>query len=157
METKTILVNKKAKFNYTLIETFTAGLVLEGWMVKAIRQGKLNCSDGAYVYPIKGKMILNGIHINAGSTVYRGVGIKEVNENPEITLLLNKKEIQKMIGGQSIKGYTIVFNELFWQGNLIKARISLAKGKNNQDKRETIKERDNKRELDRVVKSVNKG
>lgn len=152
---KSILNIKSVGFNYEILEEYVAGLVLDGWMVKAIREGKISCADGSYVsINSKGEAYIDGVNIKASEKVMKGIGLKEVNERPSIKLLLNKKEISRMIGLQKEKGYTIVLKSLFWKGHLVKANIAVAKGKKLYDKRQDIKDKDVKRDLDRVMKQV---
>lgn len=147
---KIIARNKKINFNYETIETFKAGLVLEGWMVKSIRAGKVSLSDGSYIKIINNIPILMGLNIKA---LEQKNTFTKKDEQPSIKLLLNKKEINKLIGGVSREGMTIVLREIFFERHLVKANICLVKGKNNYDKRQDIKEKDSKREIYKAIKS----
>ena len=146
----TILKIKKVNFEYETMEDFKAGVMLEGWMVKSIRARRISASDGVYVHIQNGEAFLIGLNISA---LKQTNSFKEINEQPTIKLLLNKKEINRLIGSTKEKGYTVVLKELFWQDHLVKANIALVKGKNLRDKRQTIKERDAKREADRAIKN----
>lgn len=140
---------KKSHFEYETIEKYTAGVVLSGWMVKSIRAGKISASDGAYVQVKNGEMFLLGIHLRACIETNT---FSPVMETPTIKLLLNKREIERISSAVNEKGLTVVLHRLYWQGHLVKADISLARGKNLQDKRRTIKEREGKIEADRAMK-----
>tara|TARA_Y100000588_G_scaffold58958_1_gene57611 strand:+ start:35666 stop:36130 length:465 start_codon:yes stop_codon:yes gene_type:complete len=145
----TILNIKKTNFEYEIVESFKAGLVLEGWMVKAIRARKISASNSVYVNIFKGEAYLEGINI---TSLKETNSFKDINEQPRIKLLLNKKELNKLIGAQQEAGFTIALQNIFWEKHLVKANIALAKGKNVRDKRRTIKERDIKRETARELK-----
>lgn len=145
----TIVYNKKINFEYKVEETFEAGLVLEGWMVKALREKRVSVSQGVYVQIKNGEAYLVGLMINpleSTSTHHK------VDPQPTIKLLLKKKEISTLIGKKERDGYTIVLRDLYFKKQLIKGTIAVAKGKNSYDKRQTIKERDSKREASRAIK-----
>lgn len=149
---KTILKNRKINFDYEIIEEFKAGLVLEGWQVKSLRQGKVSSSDGLYVRVLNGIPVLMGLHIKALNETNT---FKKIDENPTLKLLLTKREINKMIGSQNEKGLTMVLKELFFEKNLIKARIAIVKGKTSFDKRNDLKKKEMDREADKAIKSKN--
>lgn len=143
-----IAINRKARFEYSIEETFEAGIVLTGWEVKSLRAGKANVAD-SYVILRQGEAWLLGCEImplNSAST--------HVKTEPNRTrkLLLHKKEISKLIGAKERKGYTIVALKLYWKENLAKIQIGIAKGKKLHDKRQTIKERDWQRNKQRILK-----
>ena len=142
---KIIINNKKSSFNYELVETFKAGLMLEGWMVKSMRAGKVSASDSVYIRIVKGEAFLVGLHITAMKTTSN---VASIDEQPVIKLLLNRKEINKLISGQSEKGYTIVLKDVFWEKQLVKATICLGRGKKLHDKRQSLKDKQNNRESD---------
>jgi len=143
-----IAENKKASFNYFFEERFEAGMVLEGWEVKAAREGKAQLTDG-YVVIRNGELFLIGCLINPLKTASSHV-------NPEAArtrkLLLHKDEIRRLIGKVEQKGYTLVPINLHWKNGRVKCEIALAKGKAEHDKRDTIKEREGKREVERAMK-----
>jgi SsrA-binding protein len=144
-----IVENKKARFDYFIEENYEAGLVLEGWEVKAIRAGRAQIKEG-YVVLQQGAFHLIGAHITAlpeAST--------HVNPDPVRTrkLLLNADEIKKLIGKVEQRGYTLVPLNLHYKDGRIKLEVGLAKGKKLHDKRETEKERDWKREQSQLMKS----
>jgi SsrA-binding protein len=140
--------NKKALFNYAIEERFEAGMVLQGWEVKALREGKVQLTDG-YVVVRDGELFLIGCQINPLRTASTHV-------NPEAArtrkLLLHKDQISRLIGKTEQKGFTIVPLNLHWKNGKVKCEIALAKGKAEHDKRDTIKDREGKREVERAMK-----
>ena len=144
-----IAENKKAIFNYFIEERFECGMVLEGWEVKAVREGKVQLTDG-YVVIRDGELYIIGVLINPLKSASTHV-------NPEAArtrkLLLHKDEIRRLIGKVEQKGYTLVPLNLHWKNGRIKCEIALAKGKAEHDKRDTIKDREGKREVERALKS----
>ena len=147
-----IAENKKAFFDYFIEERFEAGLVLEGWEVKAIRANRAQIKEG-YVILKQGAFYLIGAHISAlpeAST--------HVNPDPVRTrkLLLHKEEIKKLIGRVEQRGYTLVPLNLHYKGGRIKLEIGLAKGKKQHDKRDAEKEKDWKREQQQLMKQKTK-
>ena len=140
--------NKKAAFNYFFEERFEAGVVLQGWEVKAARGGKAQLTDG-YVVIRNGELFLIGCLINPLQTASTHV-------NPEAArtkkLLMHKDEIRRLIGKVEQKGYTLVPIQLYWKAGKVKCEIALAKGKAEHDKRDTIKDREGKREVERAMK-----
>jgi SsrA-binding protein len=140
--------NKSAFHDYFIEDKYDAGMVLTGTEVKALRDNRASFND-AYCYFHKGEMWIKSLHISEYS---HGVGN---NHNPvrERKLLLNKKELRKIEAKTKEKGYTIVPLRIFFnEGGLAKIEIGLGKGKKLYDKRETIKQRDNDRELKRYIK-----
>jgi SsrA-binding protein len=144
-----ILNIKKVGFEYEIIESFKAGVMLEGWMLKSIRARKISASDSVYVQIMNGEAFISGVNI---TSMLETNSFKSINEQPLIKLLLNKKEINRMIIGSKEKGYTLVLQNIFWDKHLVKANVAIAKGKNLHDKRRTIKDRDSKRDADRAIK-----
>jgi SsrA-binding protein len=140
--------NKKAAFNYFFEEKFEAGMVLEGWEVKALREGKVQLTDG-YVVIRDGELFLIGCQINALKTASTHVR-PEAQRTKK--LLLHKDQIRRLIGKVEQKGYTLVPLHLYWKGSRAKCEIALARGKAEHDKRDTIKEREGKREVERAMK-----
>ncbi len=144
--------NKKAAYNYFFEERHEAGMVLHGWEVKALRAGKVQLTDG-YVVIKDGELYLIGCQINPLRTASTHV-------NPDAArtkkLLLHKEEIKRLIGKVEQKGYTLVPLNLHWKNGLVKAEIALAKGKGEHDKRDTIKDREGKREVERAMKGRNR-
>ncbi|GAA6119831.1 SsrA-binding protein SmpB [Acidovorax sp. FG27] len=140
--------NKKAAYNYFFEERLEAGLVLQGWEVKALREGKVQLTDG-YVLARGGELFLIGCQINPLKTASTHV-------NPEAArtkkLLLHKEQIEKLVNKVDQRGYTLVPLNLHWKDGRVKCEIALAKGKAEHDKRDTIKEREGKREVERAMK-----
>jgi len=149
---KTIALNKRARFEYHLIERFEAGLALQGWEVKAIRAGRANLTDG-YAYVQDGEIYLIGAQI---TPLIQASTHVIANDRRTRKLLLHRHEIDKLIGGVQRDGYTIVPTAMYWSKNKVKLEIALAKGKQEHDKRDTAKERDWQREKQRVMRRHNK-
>ena len=141
--------NKKAAYNYFFEERFEAGMVLEGWEVKALREGKEQLTDG-YVIVRDGELFVIGCQINPLQSASTHVNPDAVRTKK---LLLHKEEIKKLIVKVDQKGYTLVPLNLHWKGGRVKCEIALAKGKAEHDKRDTIKDREGKREVERAMKS----
>ena len=144
--------NKKAAFNYFFEERHEAGVVLHGWEVKALREGKVQLTDG-YVLIKEGEMYLLGCQINPLNTASSHVNPDSVRTKK---LLLHKEEIKRLIGKVEQKGYTLVPINLHWKNGYVKCEIALAKGKAEHDKRDVIKDREGKREVERALKSRNR-
>ncbi len=141
--------NKKAAFNYFFEERYEAGIVLEGWEVKALRAGKVQLTDG-YVVIRDGELFLIGCQINPLNTASTHVRPDSVRTKK---LLMKKDEIKRLIGKVEQKGYTLVPIQLYWKERKVKVEVALAKGKAEHDKRDTIKDREGKREVERAMKS----
>jgi SsrA-binding protein len=144
--------NKKASFNYFFEERYEAGMVLEGWEVKAIRAGKVQLTDG-YVIIRDGELFLLGCQINPLSQASTHVRPDAVRTKK---LLMAKDDIRRLVGKVEQKGYSLIALNLHWKNRRIKCEVALAKGKANHDKRETIKEREGKREVERAMKTNNR-
>ncbi|MDI9330597.1 MAG: SsrA-binding protein SmpB [Alphaproteobacteria bacterium] len=147
--TARIADNKKAAFNYFFEEKYEAGMVLQGWEVKAIREGKVQLTDG-YVVIRDGELYLIGCQINPLKTASTHVNPDSVRTRK---LLMHKDEIRRLIGKVEQKGYTLVPLNLHWKTGRVKCEIALARGKAEHDKRDTIKDREGKREVERALKS----
>ncbi|ARJ56637.1 SsrA-binding protein SmpB [Campylobacter cuniculorum] len=133
---KIIARNKKALFDYSIIETFEAGLVLKGSEVVALRQARANLKD-SFVRIIKGELFLLNAHISYLSTTH---SYYKHEERGARKLLMHRKQIDKLLGKVSIEGYTLVILDLYFNAkNKAKATLALAKGKNLHDKRQTLK------------------
>ncbi|MDR0478783.1 MAG: SsrA-binding protein SmpB [Burkholderiaceae bacterium] len=145
-----IAENKKAGFNYFFEERFEAGMVLEGWEVKALRAGKAQLTDG-YVVIRNGELFVIGCQINPLGTASTHVRPDAVRTKK---LLMHSGEIRRLIGKVEQKGYTLVPLNLHWKSGRVKCEIALAKGKATYDKRATIKEREGKREVERAMKTA---
>ena len=147
-----IAQNKKAFHDYFIEEKYEAGIVLEGWEVKAIRDNRANIKE-AYVIIQHGEVYLIGCHVTplgAASTHIRPDAIRTRK------LLLHNEEIAKLIGKVERAGYTLVPLDLHFKDGRVKVQIGLAKGKKQYDKRDAEKERDWERERGRIVRAHNK-
>lgn len=147
-----IAQNKKAFFDFFIEDKYEAGIVLEGWEVKAIREKRVNLKE-AYVIVQRGEIYLLGCHITplgAASTHVRPDAIRTRK------LLLHKEQIAKLIGQVERAGYTLVPLDLHYTRGRVKVQIGLAKGKKQHDKRQTEKQRDWEREKGRIMRSHNK-
>jgi SsrA-binding protein len=144
--------NKRASFDYELGERFEAGLELAGWEVKSLRAGKAQLNE-AYVLLKEGEAFLFGMHIAPLATV----STHYVTE-PDRTrkLLLHKKEIARLFAATRQKGNACVPLALYWKGARVKCEIALATGKKLHDKRATIRDREWKRDKQRVSKAYNR-
>lgn len=154
MQKEIHIKNKKARFEYELLEEYTAGIVLTGTEIKSIRNSKASIAESFCEFNERGELFTINMHIEeyAFGTRY--------NHRPKAQrkLLLNKKELKKLHREVQNTGLTIVPIRLFiTDKGFAKLRIALAKGKKLYDKRETIKDRDNKRDLDRIKKSFKRG
>jgi SsrA-binding protein len=140
--------NKKATFNYEILERLEAGLILAGYEVKAIRAGKVSL-EGAYVVVRHSELYLKGATVS----YYQEANTPDTyNPERERKLLLNKKEIARLEKQLNTAGLTIVPIRLYNKNQNIKLEIALVRGKKKADKRETIKKRDVKRDIDRLLK-----
>ena len=144
--------NKKAAYNYFFEERLEAGMVLEGWEVKALREGKVQLTDG-YVLIRDGEMFIVGCQINPLKSASTHVNPDAIRTKK---LLLHKEEIRRLTGKVEQKGYTLVPLNLHWKAGKVKCEIALAKGKAEHDKRDTIKDREGKREVERALKVHNR-
>lgn len=130
--------NRKARFDYEIIESYEAGIKLEGWEVVAIKAGKATLTN-SYVILNKGEVLLEGMNVTPKESTSLQ---SKANPLRARILLLNKKEIKKISEKVEQDRMTIVPLEMYWKGSLLKVKIAVAKGKNSHDKRDTIKERD---------------
>lgn len=152
MGEKIVALNRKVTHDYFIEQRFEAGLILKGWEVKALREGRAQLVD-SYVIFKRGEAFLLGAHIPPLPSVST-----HITPDPSRTrkLLLHKDEISKLIGSVERKGYSVVATKLYFKQGLAKVEIALAKGKKTHDKRETIKKRESDREQRRALKSVAK-
>ena len=144
----TIVVNKKARFEYFVEDEFEAGMVLQGWEIKSLRSGKVNLSD-AHVIIKYGEAWLLGAQIQPLPTASTHMHPDSIRTRK---LLLNRRELSQLIGSVERQGYTLVPLSLYWKKNKIKIKIALAKGKKTHDKRDSIKDRDWQRDRSRIMK-----
>jgi SsrA-binding protein len=143
-EEKNITVNRKARHEYTILQTYEAGIVLQGTEVKSLRQGKANLVD-SYAILKDGEVWLQGAHIS----VYDQGSINNHEPTRTRKLLLNKSEIKKLIGKVKEKGLTLIPLRLYFSNGRVKVELALAKGKKVYDKREAIAKRDVQRDQER--------
>jgi SsrA-binding protein len=143
-----IAENRKARHEYALEETFEAGIVLQGWEVKSLRAGKGGIAD-SYVIIKQGEAWLLGAVISPLLSASTHISPENMRTRK---LLLNKKELQKLIGAVERKGYTIVPLNMYWKNGFVKVQIALAKGKKTHDKRQAEKNRDWERTQRRLMK-----
>jgi SsrA-binding protein len=146
---RTIAVNRKARHDYFIEETFEAGLALAGWEVKSLRAGRAQLTE-AYVYLRDGEAWLLGAHITPLTTAST-----HVRADPTRTrkLLMHRQQIDRLIGAVERKGYALVPLDLHWTNGRAKLSVGLAKGKKQYDKRATKKEQDWQRQKARILKS----
>lgn len=146
---RTIALNKKARHDYTIEDKFEAGLMLQGWEVKSIRDGRVQMTD-TYVM-VKD----NEIWWVAGQITPLLSASTHINPEPTRSrkLLLHRREIDKLVGAVDRKGYTLVPLAMYWSKGRVKLEIGLAKGKKTHDKRAAEKERDWSREKQRILKT----
>lgn len=144
----TIALNKRARHDYFIEQSYEAGLVLEGWEVKSLRDGRVQLSE-SYVLLKNGEAWLLGCHITP-----LGTASTHIHPDPTRTrkLLLNQSELNRLFGSVERKGYTLVPLKLYWKKNRAKLEIALAKGKKEHDKRATLKAQDWQREKARLLR-----
>ncbi len=144
---KPIAENRKARFDYFIEDKFEAGMVLKGTEVKSLRQGRANLKD-SYAKIKKGEIYVHQMHISPYPFAYYN------NHEPLRVrkLLLHKYEIKKLTGKINERGYSLIPLRLYFREGKVKMLLGLAKGKRKHDKRETIRRRDEKRDLDRQRK-----
>ena len=144
-----IAENRKARFDYFIEERYEAGLVLEGWEVKAMRAGRAQLKE-AYVYLRGGEAFLIGAHLSPLPSASTHVTPDPVRTRK---LLLKHSELNGLIGAVERRGYTLVPLELYWKSGRAKLAVGLAKGKKQHDKRATDKDRDWQRDRSRIMKA----
>ena len=141
--------NRKARHNYQIDQTFEAGIVLAGWEIKILRAGRAQLAE-SHVVIRKGEAFLLNSHISPLKTVST-----HVDPVPDRSrkLLLNRNELDKLIGAVERKGYSLVPLNLHWKRNIVKVSIALAKGKKDYDKRQTEKDRDWKLQKQKLLRA----
>lgn len=144
---KIIASNKKARFDYTIIDNIEAGIVLQGTEVKALREGRANLKD-SYCAIERGELYMINSHISS----YSCGGIYNHEPERKRKLLIKKKEIHKLQSKIREKGLTLIPLSLYFNKRLVKVDIALAKGKKAYDKREVIRKKEEKREISRIMK-----
>ena len=143
------IINRKARHDYDVIDTYEAGIVLLGSEVKSIKNGNANIGDAYCYVTVDNEVILKNSHVSK----YDSDKFTNHDELRERKLLLTKKEIKELKEKTDLPGYTIIPLKMFVVKGLIKVLIGLCKGKHDYDKRNDIKDRDNKRELNRIMKN----
>lgn len=146
-EGKVVATNRKASHDFTIVDTIETGMVLTGTEIKSIRQSKINLKDG-FAKVTRGEVFLHNVHI---SPFEQG---NIFNHDPLRTrkLLLKRKEIQRLEKDVNVQGYTLVPLRVYLKDGYAKCLIGLAQGKKNYDKKEALKQKDIKREVDRMMK-----
>jgi SsrA-binding protein len=146
-----IATNRRARFEYEILDTFEAGLALRGPEVKSLRQGKASLA-GAFAIVRRGEAWLIGCHISAYEQASRE------NSDPlrERKLLMHRAEIARIEGKVSERGFTLVPLSLYFKNGRAKVELALVRGKKAHDKRQTIRERDDRREVDRALSHARK-
>jgi SsrA-binding protein len=143
---RTVATNRKAKFNYQILETYEAGIVLTGCEIKSIREGKVNFKD-SFAQIKEGEVFLFNLHLSPYEQGNRF--------NPDPTrprkLLLRKKEIKSLLGKLIQRGWALIPLEIYLKRNLAKVKLALAKGKKVYDKKDELKKRDLEREMRRQL------
>ena len=134
---KIICLNRKARFNYFFEDIYEAGIILKGSEIKSVRNGKVNIAD-SYAVETDGEIYLINSHISS----YKQASYVDHNPVAERKLLLNKREINKVIGKMQREGFTLIPTRMYFKKGKAKIEIAVAKGKKQYDKRQTIKRRD---------------
>ena len=142
------ILNRKAHFDYSVIEEYEAGIVLSGTEIKSIRNGNCSIKD-CYGIVRNGEVYLLNMYIGE----YKEGNIFNHNETRDRKLLLHKKEIKKLIKYKDKGGYTFVPLKLYFKKNILKCELGVCRGKKEYDKRQTIKDRDIKREINKTIKN----
>ncbi|MEE1184762.1 MAG: SsrA-binding protein SmpB [Acutalibacteraceae bacterium] len=148
---KTITKNKKAYFEYFVIESYEAGIELSGTEVKSLRAGGVNLKE-AWCSIDEGELFIKQMHISP----YEKGNIFNKPPMRNRKLLMHKKEIMKLLGTVKQEGYALVPLSVYFKGSLVKVQVGLCKGKKNYDKRETAAKRDAKRTIERTIKEQNR-
>ena len=146
-----IVKNKNAARNYHLTDKYQAGIVLEGWEVKGLRDGKVDVKD-SYVTLKNNEAWVIGLKIDPPASLMH----ESINPTRSRKLLLNKKEINKILDSVALQGLTCVLTMVYWKENKIKCDIAIGKGKKTYDQREDVKQRDWNRENQRILKNSNR-
>ena len=148
----TIALNKKARFDYFIEQSYEAGIALQGWEAKGLRSGSIQLKE-SYVIIKNGEAWLFGAHISPLTSASTHVNPDPVRSRK---LLLHRRELDKLLGAVERQGYTLVPLAMYWNKGRAKLEIGLAKGKKQHDKRLSIKERDWKREQQQILKHRNR-
>ena len=146
---KIICLNRKASFNYFFEDIYEAGIILKGSEIKSVRNGKVNIAD-SYAIERDGELFLLNSHISS----YKQASLLNHNPIDERKLLLNKKEINKLIGKMQREGFTLIPTKMYFKKGKAKIEIAIAKGKKQFDKRITKKNRDWSRDKARYIRKT---
>jgi len=146
---KIIANNRKANFEYFIISTFEAGIVLKGSEVKSIRLGHTNLQDSFITFDKNSECFIKNMHI----TNYKDSTIETIDEKRSRKLLLNRHEIKKIMSKVQEKGFTCIPLKVYLKDNLVKLEIAIAKGKHTYDKKDTLAKRDIERDTQRQLKN----
>jgi SsrA-binding protein len=144
-----VATNRQARFRYNLLDTFEAGIVLQGTEVKSLRDGGAQMKD-AYALVRNGEVWLLNMHIPPYPAAYRDNHLPERDRK----LLLHRREIERLVGRVRERGLTLVPTRVYFRGARAKVEIALAQGKDLFDKRQSIKERETKREMSRAIRDA---
>lgn len=142
----TLIKNKKAYFDYEILDTYEAGLVLEGWEVKSIKYANANLND-AFVRVSNGEAFVSGMHVSRWKTQSKS---EPIDKERDRKLLLTSNEIEKLERARTNPGLTILVLEIFAKRGYLKAKIGVAKGRKKYDKRRRIREREEKKSIKEV-------
>jgi len=145
---KTIAVNKRARFEYHIEDRLEAGIALEGWEVKALREGRVQFAD-SYVLLKDNEAYLFGCQINPLSTVSTHITPDKVRTRK---LLLHRRQLDALFAAVDRKGYTVVPTAMYWSHGKVKVEVGMARGKKQHDKRKAEKDRDWERQKGRIMK-----
>ena len=145
---KVVPKNRKARFNYEILETYEAGIELKGTEVKSVRASKVNLTEG-FISIDNGEAFLKQVHISP----YEQGNIFNVDPVRVRKLLLHKREIKKLIGETAQKGFTLVPLSMYLKNGKVKLSLGLARGKNTHDKRQDMAKKDAQRNIERAMKS----
>ena len=146
---KLIATNKKANYEYYIISTFEAGIVLTGCEVKSIRLGLTNLQDSFITFDKRNECFIKNMHI----ATYKDASLDKPDEKRSRKLLLNKQEIKKIMTKVKEKGFTCIPMKVYLKDSLVKLEIAIAKGKHTYDKKDTIAKRDIERDTQRQLKN----
>jgi len=149
MEKKIVATNRKARHTYHILDTYEAGLALQGTEVKAMREGKVNLIDGFARFTGR-ELFLFGVHIGS----YSHAGYSDHAPVRDRKLLLNKRELGKLRKATDVKGQTLIPLSIYFKRGWAKVELAVCRGKQQHDKRRAIAERESKRELDRTKKQM---
>lgn len=150
---KNISINRKARHDYFIEETYEAGMVLLGAEVKSLREGKVNLRDSYARLTRSGELVLVGVHISP----YGHAGRDAPDPDRPRKLLMHRREIDRMAGKIRERGFTLVPTRLYFKKGRAKVELGLARGKERHDKREDLRKAESRREIDRAMKSSRRG